>query len=144
MNYFIFGLIVSLSVLSVGSAAAGRPEPAFSKPYEACARKAGAVDSLMRDCLGGGRVRQDAELNNVYKLLMPKLNRGNKANLLKAERAWIVYRDAHCAVEEPAERAGTLDFVIADQCQLRQTIYRIEDLKQRLEFVRQYPQDDDE
>ena len=144
MGHVIYGLMVSVSALSVNIFAAGRPEPTFSQLYEACAKKAGAVDSLMRDCLGDEMARQDAELNRVYKLLMPKLNRGNKANLLKAERAWIVYRDAHCAVEEPAERAGTLDFVIADQCQVRQTIYRLEDLKQRLERVKQYPEDDDE
>jgi uncharacterized protein YecT (DUF1311 family) len=141
----IISIVFALVVLNpVVGFAATRPDRPFSKQYQACDKKnPNGVTTLMRDCLGDEIGRQDAELNKVYKALMAKLKPANKAILLKSERAWIAYRDTTCDFEGSVEAGGSLEFVIADECLVRQTIYRLEDLKQRLEIVKQSPDDDE-
>jgi uncharacterized protein YecT (DUF1311 family) len=140
-------LVITLSSLSLNSGlcfGAARPDPPFSSQYEVCeAKNPLGVTTLMRDCLSDEIRRQDADLNKVYRDLMVKLRPANKVILLKSERAWILYRDTTCDFEGSSEAGGSLEFVIADECLVRQTIYRLEDLKKRLEFVQAYPDDDE-
>ena len=82
-------------------------------------------------------------MNRFYKSLMPKLSAKNRQILLKSERAWIAFRDATCEFESSTESGGTLEFIIDAECRVRQTLYRIEDLKKRLEIVKKYPEDDE-
>jgi len=116
---------------------AGRPDPSFSKRYDVCADKSEGVTVKMRECLGEEFERQDQELNRIYKALVQTLSPNNRLILQKSERAWITYRDAACDFEGSSESGGTLEFLIVGECRVRQTLYRIEDLKKRLEFEKQ-------
>jgi uncharacterized protein YecT (DUF1311 family) len=143
-NLNVLSLMILFSfVMPMSSHAAGRPEPSFSKQYDLCANKSEGVTVKLRECLGDEFERQDKELNRIYKALSPKLSPANRLILQKSERAWITYRDATCDFEGSSESGGTLEFTINGECRIRQTLYRIEDLKKRLEFVKQYPEDDE-
>jgi uncharacterized protein YecT (DUF1311 family) len=73
---------------------------------------------------------KDAELNKVYKRLaamitMPK----EKDMLLKAQRAWISYRDSHCALTESAYDGGSVQPLVYFACMREVTEQRIKELK---------------
>ena len=141
-NFLSF--IISLNLFfPLSSYATGRPEPSFSKRYDICADKSEGVTVKLRECLGDEFERQDQELNRIYKALTPKLSPKNRQILLKSERAWIAYRDTTCEFESSGEEGGTFWYLIHGECRVRQTLYRIEDLKKRLEFVKKYPEDDE-
>jgi uncharacterized protein YecT (DUF1311 family) len=50
----------------------------------------------MLQCEGEELDRQNARLNDAYKKLMSKLSPDRKKALLKAQRAWIKFREANC------------------------------------------------
>ena len=141
-NFFSL-ICVSILISPLSAYAVGRADPPFSKQYEVCSKKAGAVDPALRECLGEEFERQDQELNRIYKALTPKLSPKNRQILLKSERAWIAYRDTTCEFESSGEEGGTFWYLIHGECRVRQTLYRIEDLRKRLEFVKQYPEDEE-
>jgi uncharacterized protein YecT (DUF1311 family) len=51
------------------------------------------------NCLGTDYQKADAELNRIYKLAFTGLDEKAEQNLRKAQRAWIIYRDAQCDAE---------------------------------------------
>jgi len=140
---FLSLIILFYFICPLESYAARRPEPSFSKRYDVCAEKSEGVTVKLRECLGDEFERQDQELNRIYKSLMPKLSAKNRQILQKSERAWIAYRDSTCEFEASTESGGSLEFIIDGECRVGQTLYRIEDLKKRLEVVKQYPEDDE-
>lgn len=75
----------------------------------------------------------DAELNKVYKALLPLLTPEEKKKLIQAEAAWIKYRDLECSFEGELGRgyAGLSDALNAD-CFIRLTRVRAEELKTQL------------
>ena len=56
--------------------------------------------------------------------------KGNEAALLKAQRAWIDYRDNTCEAESYPYRSGTIYSQIKFSCLSRVTGVRTQDLKQ--------------
>lgn len=52
--------------------------------------------------------KADAAMNVVYKKLMAKLNLTDKAKLKKAQRAWLVFRDADADSLASQETGGTM------------------------------------
>ena len=52
--------------------------------------------------------KADAALNVVYKKLMAKLDAPGEAQLRRAQRAWIVFRDAEATFEASQETGGTM------------------------------------
>jgi uncharacterized protein YecT (DUF1311 family) len=85
----VVGLFVTLST-------AFAAEKELSAEYSACLDKAGGVTFDMIECIAAETGRQDATLNNNYRILMSKLSSDQKKALLEAERAWIAFRDANC------------------------------------------------
>lgn len=75
----------------------------------------------------------DAELNRVYKALLPCLTAAEKKKLIQAEAAWIKYRDLECSYEGELGRgyAGLSDALNAD-CFIRLTRVRADELKSQL------------
>jgi uncharacterized protein YecT (DUF1311 family) len=53
----------------------------------------------MTNCISDAYKKADAELNHTYKLAFKGLNAKAAENLKKAQRAWIIYRDAQCNAE---------------------------------------------
>ena len=71
--------------------------------------------------------RQDALLNQNYKTLMSKLSAKRKKMLLKAQRAWIKFRDANCGFYSDPE-GGTAAVLGANDCFLQATANRAKEL----------------
>ena len=88
-------MIISLAVLWNGQLLAETDE-GLSKEYSDCMNKVENTTSGMLQCGGEELDRQDARLNDAYKKLLSKLSPDRKKALLKAQRAWIKFREANC------------------------------------------------
>ena len=51
------------------------------------------------NCIAHEYEKADAELNRIYKLAFKGLDPKEADNLKKAQRAWVIYRDAQCDAE---------------------------------------------
>jgi uncharacterized protein YecT (DUF1311 family) len=71
---------------------------AFSRTILAQCEKAGTTADTSR-CMSNEYEKADAELNRIYKLAFKGLDEKEAENLKKAQRAWIIYRDAQCDAE---------------------------------------------
>jgi uncharacterized protein YecT (DUF1311 family) len=84
--------------------------------------------------------RADAEMNAQYRVTMAAIRRWGArpgspdypAALLKAQRAWIAYRDAGCAAEGNAYFGGTMQGLTIVTCKVRVTRTRTGELKHML------------
>ena len=85
---------------------------------------ADGVTSAMLDCIHAEAQRQDAALNQAYKMVMARLKSDQQATLRSSERAWISTRDKDCNEAAEEEAGGTLAVVIHDGCLLDETIKR--------------------
>lgn len=54
--------------------------------------------------------------------------------LLEAQRAWLAYRDAHCAIEGYEARGGSMEPMLVSFCKTHLTKLRTEDLRNLVEF----------
>lgn len=77
---------------------------------------------------------QDARLNKAYKADMADLADAPdaKAALLKAQRAWIAFRDADCATAS-ALSGGTIHPIVVQNCYLEHTARRAQALEELLQ-----------
>ncbi len=126
---------VTIITLALGAglalpAAAQWPAPverALSREYNDCmARDAAAagVTPAMRECTGTELARQDARLNQAYRMTMQRLPKARQAKLRTAQRAWIRQRDRTCTREAMPFHGGTMAPLTHGQCALRETIAR--------------------
>jgi uncharacterized protein YecT (DUF1311 family) len=102
-----------------------RYTPAFDK---CLASPDGQSTMGMIECTQQEADLQDARLNAAYKKAGAGLNARQKAKLLAAQRAWIVFRDAECASYQD-EDWGTVSRVLAAGCVLHMTVQRTMDLE---------------
>jgi uncharacterized protein YecT (DUF1311 family) len=51
-------------------------------------------------------------------------------SLLNAQRGWLRYRDAHCALEGYEFRGGSMEALLVNSCKARLTRIRTEELRQ--------------
>jgi uncharacterized protein YecT (DUF1311 family) len=72
----------------------------------------------------------DAELNKVYKELMALLSPERKALLVKAQRAWITFRDTHCQYESSIYEGGSMKPLLHAMCKQDLTEHRLKQLEQ--------------
>lgn len=78
--------------------------------------------------------KQDAELNKAYKQLVAIITiQKDKELLVKAQRAWVAFRDAHCAFTESAYEGGSMQPLVYNGCMTEATLQRIKELKALLE-----------
>jgi len=105
----------------------------LSKEYSVCIDKAveGAWANMF-ECNGEELDRQDVRLNNAYKKLMSKLSRDRKKALLKAQRAWIKFREANCDYYLDPD-GGKADRLNVSSCLVTMTATRAKDLEGMLE-----------
>jgi len=88
----------------------------------------------MSECAHADRTAADAELNRVYGQLLASLaDAGERAALKKAERAWITFRDAHCAFATFSSRGGTIHGVEVASCLADTTRARTAQLREAIE-----------
>ena len=60
--------------------------------------------------------KADAAMNAAYKKLMALMDAPEKRQLVKAQRAWLVYRDADAASLASLETGGTMYPMVYENC----------------------------
>jgi uncharacterized protein YecT (DUF1311 family) len=130
---------VSLALIIPGTAswAQAGTQPTYSATYQECMKHTRDVDYETRQCQGAELTRMDHDLNAVYRDLTAALDKDEPARkplLVTSERAWLAYRNAQCEFRAPLKTAGTLDWVVHYNCQLKITDERIKDLKDELDL----------
>jgi uncharacterized protein YecT (DUF1311 family) len=132
------GFMIRLSVLALalvaGTAGAAptitdkQVEARYSAEFNHCMKTgdaANGVTSAMLDCVGDEHNRQDARLNEAYRVTMARLSTSQKLDMRESERKWIKFRDDHCQAAAGDEAGGTLGTVMINQCALDETIRRV-------------------
>ncbi|MDR5900411.1 lysozyme inhibitor LprI family protein [Halomonas vilamensis] len=102
-------------------------EDLYTKSYASCMDESGGVTVNMMNCIGAEIERQDAQLNGAYHNLRSNISDKRQQELLGAQRLWIQYRDANCLFYATA--GGTLAMVASNECVLRETAQRAEELE---------------
>lgn len=98
----------------------------------------------MNQCAQAEWEAADHALNSAYKAAMALLRqwddelptelKGGADNLRLAQRAWITFRDAACAVEGYPMRGGSAEPLLVLGCMTRLTEARTADLQALVEF----------
>ena len=121
--------VLAFSILMVLCLSIGSANPTqIQKSQDPCANAKTTPE--MRDCTGKEYKQADAELNEVYKQLMSKLeDEGHQASLKSTQQAWIRYRDTNCEYESYLSRGGTIYSVVHTGCLMRMTKERTTELR---------------
>ena len=109
-------------------------------PDQSC-QQAQATSTMLR-CTAEALRRADNELNRWYKAVMSKVDERAKkleaaglespalrSRLIEAQRAWLLFRDKSCAVEESIYGEGSFAPLAKSSCLARTTWARVEDLQ---------------
>jgi len=121
-------LLLAAALALAGSFAAA---PAMAQQAQAdCATEHSTL--AMRACYARASATADAELNRTYRALVASLDAGRRAKLLAAQRAWLRYRDSHCAFMASESEGGTLEPVQRAACVLETTRTRTRELRSAL------------
>ncbi len=118
---WLCGLLVALSPL----VSAATAEPPATAEFGRCMDRAAGVTVSMVDCIDAEAKRQDVLLNANYKQAVKRLSAQRQQSLLKAQRAWLAFRDAQCSFEYDPE-GGTMAHVISADCFRSMTARRAE------------------
>jgi len=117
-------LAIAVTTLSAGANAA---DDGYSTTYTACMDESGGVTVNMLDCMGSETEQQDARLNQNYKAAMQALTQAQQTQLRDAQRLWIKFRDADCALLGSLT-GGSIDRINSASCFLDMTKQRADDL----------------
>jgi uncharacterized protein YecT (DUF1311 family) len=85
----------------------------------------------MNDCAYEAYKRSDAELNALYKQIMSRTkdDSNTAALLIKAQRAWMAFRDAECTFMTSGSVGGSVHPMALSSCLERLSRARVMDLK---------------
>ncbi len=108
----------------------GLPAPAQTPATLNCASPQTTAE--IRQCAGQEYLAADRRLNQLYSQLQGTLPAARRSQLVKAQLAWIQFRDAACAFESSAYAGGTLAPVVRTACLTRLTKQRVHDLEASL------------
>jgi len=120
-------VIVALSLLTVGLV----PSPAGAQAEPDCTAPQNTVE--MHYCADQAYQAADADLNHVWRSMRGHLSKDEKALLLKAQRAWLKFRDANCDFAASPYLGGSIHPVILLTCLETMTRERTEELRAMLE-----------
>ena len=84
----------------------------------------GDTQMEMNDCAGQDFDKADKQLNQAYKRLE------KTPELIAAEKAWIVFRDAECKYQAQAVEGGSMQPMVYANCMQSLTEDRIKQLQQ--------------
>lgn len=83
----------------------------------------------INECFAKELKKADAELNSVYQSTMKKLEPADAVLLRKAQRAWLVYRDAQCEADRALWGQGTGGPAAFMSCKLELTRKRTAEIQ---------------
>lgn len=73
--------------------------------------------------------KADATLNAVYGQLTDRLSGRSVQKLRSAQRAWLAFRDAECALQGSAVEGGSAQPAVVSQCMATLTEERVRQLR---------------
>jgi uncharacterized protein YecT (DUF1311 family) len=120
--------LAALALAAAAQAVAASQGYGLSRTFQDCMNKSGGVTVEMRACSSDELKRQDERLNKAYEALQKRLEPPVRDRLRLAQRAWIQFRDAECALVGAPEAGGTLGPVIVDGCHVEMTAIRADQL----------------
>lgn len=109
-----------------GATVEARYSPAFQRCLDA---PDGQSTAGTIQCIGKELEIQDAALNGAYRALVSDMTPDQKAGLLKAQRAWIAFRDADCQARHSPDW-GSMSTIDANFCMLQRTVERTIELEE--------------
>lgn len=125
-----FVVLAATPALAVDAA---QIEARYTPAFEQCLESPdGQSTAGMVQCAAAELEVQDKALNAAYRDLVSDMNARQKANLVKAQRAWIAFRDADCQARYDPDW-GTLSTINANMCMLRRTVERTIELEEFIE-----------
>lgn len=83
----------------------------------------------MVKCLVAANQKADADLNSIYRKTLRALPAGDATLLRKAQRSWLIYRDAHCDAEYKLFAGGSIAPVNYGMCKLALTRRRSKEIE---------------
>jgi len=126
---FTLAGIIGLVLLGAADAAKAHSDAELYSPaFEACIKQSGGVSANLFDCVIDELGVQDRKLNQAYQQLQKTLSKVRRGELVKAQRAWIVFRDANCDFYFDPE-GGSMARLNAEQCLLSTTANRVKELE---------------
>jgi uncharacterized protein YecT (DUF1311 family) len=108
-------------------------EAVFSRTLLAQCENAGTTANTT-SCMSNEYKKADAELNRIYKIAFKGLDPKEADNLKKAQRAWIIYRDAQCDAEYAKWEGGSGGPSAHLGCLVRLTRLRTRELHKTYRF----------
>jgi uncharacterized protein YecT (DUF1311 family) len=116
------------SVLFLGGAPTACLAQHMNAPGAPC-QKAGP-EVMIERCFSHARDDADRDLNVVYAKVLAVIEPEDRLNLVKAERAWLQYRDATCAAESGLYdgAADGTRYTVRFACLEAETRWRLNDL----------------
>ena len=117
----------AVTVLLVASAAGAAD--ATSRAFGRCIDKSGGVTSSMRACSHDEGLRQDREMNALYRRVMRRLDAAGRLKLKAEQRAYQRHVDKVCDVEVQPDAEGTAGLLEADGCATTAEDKRIKQLR---------------
>lgn len=134
MKTMQYAVLAGAFLTSLPAHAAPVPDADLSAAYKNCmaARDAlqGALPAMM-GCTQSELKLRDAELNNVYNILMGSLDGDQRPKLLAAQKAWIAFREANCDQKNSSGEKD--DLVGRANCVLQMTIDRTKEIQDMLD-----------
>ena len=95
--------------------------------------------SELNFCAARNFEKADAELNRQFRAVITELRadgfdyddgrQSGEQKLREAQRAWIIFRDAHCTLEAYESRGGSMEPMLYNGCRARITRERIVQLR---------------
>jgi len=121
-------LLLAALMLAAAPADSSCRSPRVQSEMNRCAavdfeRADGAMNLAWRSALAFVR-DQDKEA-----AFQPDGKPSGESQLRDAQRAWLIFRDAHCTVESYGARGGTMEPMLYDACRARVTRERTRQLR---------------
>ncbi len=89
-----------------------------------------------RQCMANAFGVADKKLNATYAEMRRELDPGAREQLVKAQKAWLQFRDADCDFEAEAVRGGSAYQSEYIRCQLTRTRAREKELRESMNWPR--------
>lgn len=91
-----------------------------------------ATQTELNACVGDDLGRADATLNALYQTLMKRISGDDRTRLRDAQRAWVAFRDKHCAFIGGPSAGGSMQPMVIAGCMAELTAERSGQFLQQL------------
>jgi uncharacterized protein YecT (DUF1311 family) len=83
----------------------------------------------MNECAKNEYEKRDHKLNELYNLVVSKLDKEDRDKLKNVEKAWIKYRDLHCKAATDDNVGGSIYYFSKFQCLKALTDQRVKSIE---------------